>query len=90
MYKHITLRLPRRLLGKVDGLVGQGKFPSRSEAIREGIILLLVRYETEQPEEGGELRAAPTKTLRLESGAEKRGSGPLYAKTASSSYQSRR
>ena len=90
MDAHITLRLPRRILGKIDGLVEKGKFPSRSEVIREAIIELLVRYDTQQLEEGGEKRAAPMQTLLLESGAEKRSSGPLYAKTVSSSYQSKR
>ena len=90
MDERITIRLPRRMLGRVDGLVEKGKFPSRSEAIREAIIEMLVRYDTKQLEEGGETRAAPTQTPRSESGAEKRGSGPLYAKTVSSSYQSKR
>ena len=90
MDERITFRLPRRILGKIDGLVEKGEFPSRSEAIREAIIELLVRYDTEQLEEVSETRTAPMQTPRLDSGAEKRSSGPLYAKTASSSYQSKR
>lgn len=90
MDERVTFRLTRRILGKIDGLVERGEFPSRSEAIREGIVLLLVRYDTEQSKEGDEIRTAPTQTLRSESGAAKRSTGPLFAKTARSSYPSKR
>ena len=48
----ISLRVTRRILGKVDGLVKTGKFPSRSEAIREAITEMLARFDTERASEG--------------------------------------
>lgn len=44
----ISLRISKRMLGRIDGLVEEGKFPSRSEAVREAIIKLLARYDTER------------------------------------------
>jgi antitoxin ParD1/3/4 len=42
----ISVHLPKQLLGELDEMVRQGKFPSRSEAIRVAVRDLLYK-ETE-------------------------------------------
>ena len=44
----ISLRVARRILGRIDGLVKEGKFASRSEAVREAVIEMLARYDAER------------------------------------------
>jgi len=43
--KQFTIRLPDELVNQLDNLVIRGIFSSRSEAIREGIRLLLNHYK---------------------------------------------
>ena len=47
----VSLRVSKPVLGRIDGLVEEGKFPSRSEAVREAIVEMLVRYDTERASE---------------------------------------
>ncbi len=41
----ISVHIPKQILKELDGLVKQGVFPSRSEAIRFAIIDLIRRSE---------------------------------------------
>jgi len=43
--KWISLRMPDDALRKIDQLVEEGRFPSRSEAIREFIVQGLIRED---------------------------------------------
>jgi len=43
----ITIKLPRKIIKELDDLVRMGIFSSRSEAIREGIRMLLKGYRRE-------------------------------------------
>ena len=40
----VTVKLPRRMLRALDELVRAGVYPNRSEAIRDGIRLILRRH----------------------------------------------
>lgn len=44
----VSVRLPKDVMKGIDKLVQEGKFPNRSEAIREGVILLLVREDAKR------------------------------------------
>ncbi len=42
----ISVHLPRQMIEELDGLVMRGVYPSRSEAIREAIMRLVMRRKT--------------------------------------------
>ena len=52
--ERVTVRVPSRIIRKIDELVEAQKFPSRSEAVREALIQLLIRTNPQQMERTAE------------------------------------
>jgi Arc/MetJ-type ribon-helix-helix transcriptional regulator len=59
----VAVRIPDELVSELDGLVAQGRFATRAEAIRAGLVAILERERERQLDEAiveGYRRIPPT------------------------------